>query len=152
MLNFTLSSSFFFFHIKRCGTTKTCRHTNTRVLWYLIRQKPLGLISRSLAGSTHDPLQFAKSALLFSHSISKTVSFLEKQCVMSVEVNWVKHRSAARWSGAHREEKHCPAKLTFQLQVTAKKGQLRKNSWSSFHPTAWLLWCWPHSLISLSWK
>lgn len=62
-LNFTLSSSFFFFHTdirefkSRCGQVH--KHT-VLTKQHLTRQRPLGLISRSQAGSTHDPHRVAK--------------------------------------------------------------------------------------------
>lgn len=53
------------------------KHTETVLIdWHLAQQTPLGLISRSVAGNTHSLHQLAKFAVMFSHFISKSLSFL----------------------------------------------------------------------------
>lgn len=79
----------------------------------------------------------------------------KKQCLVSDEVEWLKHHSAAEWSSAWRKRKKKKKSLwrRFKLQVREIRLQCRnRKCWPARHSTVRRLWCWPYGFISLSWK
>lgn len=109
-----------------------------------------GLWAAALVAPNGSPRQ-----RLCTNILVKALIPSKKQCLVSDEVEWLKHHSAAEWSSAWRKRKKKKKSLwrRFKLQVREIRLQCRnRKCWPARHSTVRRLWCWPYGFISLSWK